>query len=65
MGLVIRHIRADGTSIYRLQKEAGAHEILQDLRCGRRWMRSIGKIGLQQSRYKAAKRYPTQQAWER
>jgi hypothetical protein len=59
---VIKHTRADGTLIYGSVKGDGVYEVLRDLRCGWRWMPSIGMIGLQQSRYKASKQDPIERA---
>lgn len=62
MPIVIKHTRDDGTLIEGSEKGDGVYEVLRDLRCGWRWMRSIGRIGLQRSRFKAAKRYEIEQA---
>jgi hypothetical protein len=60
--IAIRHNRDDGTLIFGSGKGDGVYEILRGLRCGWRWMPSIRRIGLQHSRFKAAKRYEIKQA---
>lgn len=62
MPIVIRHTREDGTLIDGSEKGDGVYEVLRGLRCGWRWMPSIGRIGLRSSRFKAAKRYEIEQA---
>ncbi|TDB89146.1 DUF3560 domain-containing protein [Actinomadura sp. KC216] len=62
MPIAIRHNREDGTLIDGSERGDGVYEVLRGLRCGWRWMPSIGRIGLRSSRFKAAKRYEIEQA---
>lgn len=55
--ITITHTRAEGTLVDGSRKGDGVYEVLKGLRASWRWMPSIGRIGLGQSRDKAAKRW--------
>ena len=62
--ITIKHTRADGTLIEGSRKGDGVFEILRGLRGNWRYFPSIRKIGLGQSRDKAAKTWDINQAAE-
>lgn len=60
--ITICHTRKDGTLIEGSRKGDGVWEVLKSLHAGWRPMRSLGQLGLQQSRDKAAKTWRIEQA---
>ncbi|MFF7166928.1 DUF3560 domain-containing protein [Streptomyces sp. NPDC008086] len=62
MTIKITHTRADGTLVEGSSKGDGVYELIRP--CGFRYFRSLGMLGIQQSRDKAAKRWKINAAAE-